>query len=489
MPTVLDRIRSIFVSGETWPPPDLRARWEEIERFDAFRRSDEGVLRMLESKGWWERYLISPVPRLISRASANLLFGEPPEIETEADADGPRMEYVTVENELDAELQRAAMIASSEGEVWGRICFRPDLIDVPVIEFVSRRRVIPHFAGRFVVGATFVTEWPIGSVEVVRLFEHYESGAIRSELYRGTRTSLGIPINLDSYGPTAGTSEVVLTGFDKPLVAFIPNTIDSDPECGYSDYAGLEERFLAINRAATIGDSNTELAGKKRALLDAEYAQNGNVLTSDEVFIRHDQQGDLSEHSPVEVMEFGYDASQITTWLDHLIDSTLAFGGASPQLVGRQLDGAALSGTALRLKLIHSLIESSGKGRYFDRGVKRLLHFAAVLDSRPTMEIGFGRKWAKPDAPPDVTRQDGLPRDDLEAATYIATLVGAEAISIEERVAFLHPDWPEERQREEVEKLTGEAEKSQIPVLPIPPRATPGPPEPQPGLDPAQLPA
>ena len=433
--------------------------WEEIEKFEAFRRSDDGILRQLEGIGWHERYLISPVPRLISRASANLLVGEPPEWTAANEADQDNLEYLANENELDTELHRAATIASSEGEVWGRICYRPDLIDVPVIEFVSRRRVIPRFAGRFLLGVTFLTEWPEGAVEVVRLFEHYEKGAIHNQLYRGTRTSLGTEIELAAYGETAGMQPVVFTGIPQPLAAFVPNTLDADPERGFSDYQGLEERFFGINRAATIGDSNTELVGKARALLDAEYAgQSGASIMPDEsVWVRHSSQGDLDESGPLKMMEFTYEAGQIVTWLDHLIDSTLSFGGASPQLVGRQLDGAAVSGTALRLKMIHSLLESSGKGRYLDRGIRRLMRFASVIDSRPVFELGYGRKWAQPDELPAVERQAALPRDDLEAATYLASLVSAESISIPERVAYLHPDWDEEQRVEEIARLEAKA--------------------------------
>lgn len=459
MATMMERIRT-RVLGVEWPPPELREVWEEIEKFEAFRRSDEGIIRSLDSVPWWSRYLISPVPRLISRASANLLVGEPPEFSPANEADAENLERLVQENELDTELHRAATIASSEGEVWGRLVMRPDLADVPIIDFVSRRRVIPHFAGRFLVGATFVTEWPTGSVEVVRLFEHYERGAIISELYRGTRTALGVEIPLDSFDQTAGTPPSVFTGFDQPLVAFIPNTLDADPERGYSDYCGLEDRFLSINRASTIGDTNTELAGKKRALLDSEYVQGGEGgahLTGDEIFVRHESGGDIDQRAPFELLEFSYDASQITTWLDHLIDSTLSFGGASPQLVGRQLDGAAVSGTALRLKMIHSILESSGKGRFLDRGIRRLMRFAAVLDSRPTYEIGFGRNWAEADALPVVERQAALPRDDVEAASYLATLVSAESISVEERVAYLHPDWDKDQRDEEVARLQAAA--------------------------------
>lgn len=485
--TALGWIRAMFYrDGATWPPPPLAEIWEQVERFAAFRASNAEILQAEAGIGRrYNRYLISPVPRMISRAKANLLFGEAAEFKPADEGDAERMEFIVEENDLDALNHQAAVLSSSEGEIWGRICYRPDLLDCPIIEFVSRRRVIPFFSGRFLVGASFLTEYAEGYTEVWRLFETYERGLISAELFRGTRTSLGQPMPLTSYPATAATPELVYTGIDEPLVAFIPNSIDGDPSRGYSDYAGLEDRFLGINRATTIGDTNTELAGKKRALVDGQYVGRGGQLADDDVFVKDETEGDLNKESPMQILEYDYDAQQIVSWLDHLIDSTLTFGGAAPQLVGRALDGAAISGTALRFKMIHSLLEASGSGRYYDRGLARLLRQAAIIDSRPVGQIGFGRGWAKPDEKPTVDRQDGLPRDDLEAAQQLQLLVTAEAISVEERVRFVHPDWTQEQIDEEIAKLKDE-EPEPPPRLPqVPPQGAiePG------GREPAPAPA
>lgn len=471
--TMMGVIRAIFYNngaGATWPPPRVARVWEEIERFAAFRASNEVLLRQIASVGHFNRYLISPVPRMISRAKANLLFGEPPEFTAAEEADQDRLDYLTEENDLAALAHQAAVLSSSEGEIWGRVCYRPELVDVPIIEFVSRRRVLPFFSGRFLVGASFITEYVEGEFEVYRLFETYSRGAVTAELFRGTRTSLGQPVELTAYPQTAATPPLVYTGIAEPLIAFVPNSIDADPSRGYSDYAGLEDRFLGINRATTIGDTNTELAGKKRALVDAKYTGRGNRMNDDDIYVRDAAEGSIDETKPLQILEYDYDAQQIVSWLDHLIDSTLTFGGAAPQLVGRALDGAAISGTALRFKMIHSLLEASGAGRYYDRGLARLLRQAAILDSRPVSQLGFGRGWTNLDDKPAVERQDGLPTDDAEAAQELSLLVGAEAISVEERVAFLHPDWTKEQIDEEVARLKKENKPEPPPNLPQLPR-------------------
>lgn len=458
MPTMLGRIRSLLGSN-TWPNPAQAAVWEEVEFFRALRVSDDARIRQQASVPWNYPYVLTPIPRMISRASANMLYGEPPDITAAKEADQARTDFIADENDLSAEAHRGAVIASSEGETWGRVLVQPQVLDAPIIEFVSREQVIPHFAGRFVVGATFIQEWQEGTNDFFRLFEHYEPGIIRAELFRGTRSNLGVQIDLSTYDRTKQTPEQVLTGIPRPLCAFIPNSIDADPSRGFSDYRGLEDRFLAMNESLTIGQQNARLAGKKRALIDASYLRDGKPPAGDDVFLRKDANASLDGGSkPLEMLQYDFDATAIVAWIDHLLDSTLLLAGVAPQTVGRSVDGGAVSGTAIKLKAMHSLIESSGKGRFFDRGLRRLLQFASIIDARPTTEGGFGRKWSSrsPELP-SVTRADAFPTDDMEAAQRLVLLTNANAISLDEKVRALHPEWDQAQIDEEVSRIEGEA--------------------------------
>jgi hypothetical protein len=443
----------------SWPPPAVADRWAEIELFRALRDSEDTRLRQEVSVRWDAPYITSPLPRLVSRASANLLFGEPATFTPAAEQDGENLDALVAANELDSELLRAAMVSSSEGEVWGRVLVAPALLDYPIIEWVSPANVVPHFSGRFVVGATFISEWATGSIERTRLLETYEAGRITAELYRGTRTSIGRQVSLDSFAPTEGREAETLTGMDTPLVAFVPNSLGSDPTRGVSDYRGLEQRFLALNEAATVGQQNLKLAGRKRALVDAEYLDTtGRLPDGDDIFIRQDTDAVMGEAPrPVQMIDYGYDSAPVTAWIEHLIDTSLTFAGVAPQSVGRSVDGGAVSGSALKLKMSHSLLEAAGKGRHFDKALARLLRQAAVLDSRPTTEGGFGRSWAEPDTLPGVSRGDGLLRDDKEAAQLLAALVGAEVMSQEEAVRWWRPDWSPQQVDEELTRLAGDA--------------------------------
>lgn len=472
MSSILPRIRDAVGMTPTWPPRSEAAVWEEVDVLSGLRESDDATLRSLAAavgmSGTHGAYLTVPMPRMVSKVKANLLFGEAPSISAEADADQPQLDRLVEDNDLASELHRAAILASSEGEVWGKVTVAPAVLDVPMIEFVSRRHVIPRFSGRFVVGATFVSEWEDGN-QVWRRLEEHTPGLIRTTLWLGTRTRLGTQQTLTSRPETAelelndGQASTVLTGIEHPLVVFIPNALDRDPTRGVSDYLGVVLGFLAVNETETIGQANARLTGRKRLFVEGRYLNaRGNFPTDDDVF-RADASiaQDGGNGGAVKAAEYTFESAELVAWLDHLVDLTMTMAGVSPASVGRGDVGSARSGTALRLRMTHSLMEAAGTGRYFDRGLRQLLRMAQLLDARE-----FRRRYTSPDTLPAVERADGLPNDDLELAQELQMLRSAEAISLEQAVERQHPDWSDGEVQAEVERIQGEAAAAVAPAAP-----------------------
>ena len=456
MAGVLEYINRRVLGRNDWPPPAFVDYWRDLELYAALRDANEPILRQFAQ---WEHRRPSvhtSIARLIARTSANLLFGTPPHFNAASDTDQARMDFVVKENGLDAELHRAGVVSSSEGAVWGRIRVDPAVCDAPIIDFESARCVIPLFAGRFVAGATFIEEEQ-DEATVWRRFETYEPGAVTTALYRGSSSSLGEKVGLDSHPLTEGRDAVVYTGFDAPLCVFIPNSIDADPTRGISDYHGIVQRLLGISEAATVGMENLRLAGQQRALVDERYLVGGRLPAGDHLLVtRQDDRTAGDAASELQMLTYSFDAAAIISFTDHLIDTTLALAGIAPEIVGRNLDGQAVSGTALRFRMIHSLMEAAGKSGYFERGVRRLINMAAVIDSRPIADGGFGRKWAKADGEHVLELEDSIPRDDEEASRILLTLFNAEAISQETAISYFHPDWTDAQVKEEVKRIADE---------------------------------
>jgi hypothetical protein len=458
------------LDSNRWPPEGTRDVWEEIDFYSALRDSDVAQLRAnasaLGMSGTHPSYLHLPIPRLISRVKANLLYGEAPRVTPAAEQDRSTLDDLIDENDLTSELHRAALIASSEGEVWGKVTVAPKVLSVPIVEFVSRRQVLPRFAGRFVVGATFVKEIREGPTArtVWRTLEDHTAGLIQTRLYQGDDTHLGTQMPLTSRPETAdllgGTDDigntvaVVQTGIEQPLCVFIPNTIDTDPTRGVSDYLGVEAAFFAINEAATTGQANVRLTARKRLFVKGLYLNSRGNLPNDQDVFRSDEQitENGAQGGPVTVAQYTFESAELIAWQNHIIDLVLTLAGVSPQSVGRFAagQGSTTSGTALKLRMTHTLMEAAGTGRYFDRGTRKLLRLAQLLDA-----FEFRRAWRSPTELPSIERGDGLPQDTIELAQELQALSSASAISTEQMVRRQHPDWTDEQVQAEVTAIEG----------------------------------
>lgn len=447
-----------------WPPKQHAHAWQRVAFLAALRDSDEATIRamaQLRGMGGDRRkpYMASPIPALISRIVADMLFGEEPRFLAADEADQDHLGEIITVNQLPAELHRAAVIASSEGEVWGRVIADPELAPTPIIDFHSRGAVLPEFRGRFLLRASVVSVF-LGDKdqEVYRLIETHSPGQIESQLFKGNKDRIGTEVSLDSRPETAGTRPLVLTGIDRPLVVRIVNRVGRDYMAGESDYDGLENLFLAVNEALTITQQNMRLTGAKRLMVDRDFLdKEGKLQLADDVYVHSSggikKMGEGPGTKPFEQLEYSFEAAELTRWIDWMLDHTLTAAGISPASVGRGDLGGSLSGTALRLRMAHTLSEIAGKGRLWDAGIAELLRLAQLIDAKPVAQGGFGKAYADAESAPRVERGDGLPEDPREDAQVIAQLAGAEAISTEEKVRRLHPTWDDARVADEVARI------------------------------------
>jgi hypothetical protein len=485
---LLERLRG----QSTWPPRSEAAVWEQVELYSALRENDEPTMRMwaqaLQMGGDYRRaYVPVPLAKRLANTNAALLFGEPVEIKTANDSDQELMDDLAKANKLDSALLRAARISGSEGEVWGKVSVAPALLDAPIIEFVSRKRVIPKFVGKHVAEATFVTTYDgeqsiLGrDAKVWRLLETHTPGAITMRLFHGSGTTLGAQHDLSERDETAPYAEIAdrleekdvvfLTGFDVPLCVFIPNELGEDMTRGLSLYDGLVHLFFSVNNGVTIGHQNMRATGKQRLLAERRFLDRfGNLPDGDDVFYMDEQVGGTGENAPaIKTAQYDFHSEEQIRWIESEIDWALTMAGIAPQSMGRSVDGSSVSGTALRLRMAHTIVDAGTRARLFDDELSLLLSFAAQLDARP-MPQGFNRGWSDPVTPPSLTHPDPIPSDPVEDAQVIQVLDSAGAISLEEKVRRANPGWDEKALEEEVERIANSSmpEQDTAPTSPIP---------------------
>lgn len=447
----------------------------DIELFIALREADRDRLRDLHP-GWdggenrSRQYRCDALPDRISEAFSDLLYGEPPDIKAADEADQARLTELVNENYLPSELKRWAADVSSEGEQWWRIFVNLDISDVPQLEFHSRLDVFPYWVGRQPRAVAFFNELysqenksdrtGTVSVEVWRHVEIQTDGFVRNLLYKGSRTTLGQQLPLDEAEETRGMEEEWDHGLKVMLAGRIPNKLGRDFRMGISHYKGIRDQLLDLNEARSIMAENARLSAKKRMLVPTSALdENGNWRGSGDDIIPTESLNDSLDEkgSPAKeyaILEYNFDAAPIIAHINELEETALTRVGLNVQFVnGDTGEGSAVSGVALRTKLIPTTLAAEGLGKYWDDGLPKILCAMQQVDALPQERGGCGASWKDPETPPSVTRGTVLPEDPDDKANRHVTLVSGELESLKTAITDLHPEWTGDQVNEEIKQI------------------------------------
>lgn len=476
-----------------WPPPRAGARWTTIAKWSAFRDSEKDLIRAYAGPSWQggdvaPLYRVDPLPEVISEAWAAYLWGEDPTITPVNDGDVEGLTDLIDVNDLPSELNRAADIQVSEGEVWWRLYVDPTVAPHPLIDWVSGASVIQYWKGRRLVAAALVTildTHPQDDKAIYRHFEVHAEGACVNVLYRAEKgDKAGVRVDLTAHPETealAGEGEV--WAHELPmLTGRIPFRVSRrDHRCSVSVYHGIADTLLDLNEAASIGSVNARLTARKRvevplsALRRRSGADFSDVATPEEDFgmtdggrrLRFDPTEQVIVTDPLNdelgkggeqfrVLEYSFDAGALIAWKLHLVETAITRVGLTAQYTGLHAgtEGYAISGTALRLRLIPTDKRGRAIARYWDDALPKILSIAARLDEATPASAarGFGRSWADTD-PPTVVRRPGIPSDPIEEAQRHQALYDAGLEALETAITDLHPDWDADRVKKEIVRI------------------------------------
>lgn len=491
---LLDHIGS---DGGKWPLSSEKPILKELNTWVALRDSDKAKLKA--AAAWDEKrttYRIDPVAERISDTWAAYLFGDEPRFQAPTIGEGdkastpdqPLLEQLLEIGgdgsslQMSSELERAAGISSSEGEVWSRIFVDKSIADRPLLEWHSRLCVLPLWIGSRLIAAALWTEMPDPNPKSKAVWRHFEChapGIVVNVLYKGNANSIGQRRELTDHPRTATIDvEEWRHGLPEMLMARIPNKLRGNVQLGVSDYKGIQDYLLDINETAAVGAVNARLTGRKRAVISAAAAeQNDRAGAVDEgaaptpeqpstmnrkrvtfdpaedIFIEDPLDMELGKGTgdPFRILEYRFDAEALIKWKQELVESAITRAGLVAQYVGtNDQTGYAITGTAIRLRLIPTDKTGSSKGRYFDDGLPRIIGNMARLDSLRAEDGGFGREWTNPEIAPKIERHPGIPVDDLEDAQRHGILISNGLESTKTGVKALHREWDNDRVDEEV---------------------------------------
>ncbi|MFB7776914.1 capsid protein [Streptomyces bauhiniae] len=405
-----------------------------------------------------------PLARDIARTSSDLLYSEPPTLKSE----NTKTQEV-LEDLLNTGLVRTLIAAGETSAALGgaylRIVWDTDISDRPWITLVHADDAAPEFVHGRLKAVTFWTVIACDGQRVVRHLERHEPGRVLHGVYDGTEDNLGKSIPLEAFDETSDylPGRVLPTGMEKRLlVAYLPNTmfapdwrdIPGAAGLGTSDYQGAETFLSAIDETYTSWMRDIRLA-KSRIIVPSGYLLNlgpgqGSVWEDREVYAPMNVPPTSDQQITLNQFEIRHEQHRAT--IEELVGKVIRNGGYSSGTFGDDSSGPAATATEIKARTARSMSTRARKAELSVPGLADITESYLMLLASG-MFPGYADVVIER---PDVEFQDSVQDDIKTLAETTALLAQAEAMSTEAKVAFLHPDWTDTEQREEVDRLLKE---------------------------------
>jgi hypothetical protein len=425
-----------------------------------------------------------PIAGDIASASADMLFSEPPSItipvpdrpapaagetppEPVEDPTQKRLDEL-IDDGAHATLLEAAEQCAALGGVYLRVVWDPAVRPGrPWLNAVAPDVAVPEWSWGRLTAVTFWRELKRDGKLVVRHLERHEPGQILHGVYQGTVDELGQVVSLAEYPETKGLvneqlvdGNTVKTGAEGLAAVYVPNMRPNRiwhhnryaVHLGRSDYSGVEPLMDALDLVQSSWIRDVDL-GKARLVVPREYMQSNGPGKGASVDLDQELYEPINAMSPedgkpaIEQVQFDIRVDDHSRTVADLKTTIVGSAGYSASTFGLDdTSGGAITATETNSQDRRSLITRDRKTRYWRPELADLtetmleidaaLFHTAITPQRPLVEF----------AP-------GVSVDPLAQAQTLRELHTAEAISPEEKVRTLRPDWDDAAVAEEVDRI------------------------------------
>ncbi|BAF60373.1 hypothetical protein PTH_2192 [Pelotomaculum thermopropionicum SI] len=468
----------MFGIGEYYPPPahkDRIARYRENRKlfmgkhYDVFQK----VQNRLSTRNNEIIYISTNLPAIICKKSADFLFGETPVYTAGKDDKAPEqlaLERIVKENNLDITNYESALGNSYRGDSFYKVRWGQEwggLVDEKadpyrvIIESQNAEYVFPETApGDSNKITAYHIAYPMlvrdknGEGWVLNVESHYP-GRIVYVKYRMNPLSITVDNEITEwriYAELAGSRREVETDVPFPLVVHVPNYATDESWHGIDDLTENKSLFDEINhrlsQIATILDKHADPAIAVPAGVMAEDEDGNPVFRVglDKVF---------------EVMGKDDVVPQYITWdgqlqaafqeLERLVDLLLINCEIPAVALGKGDSGTSgASGLSIKWRMNSLLAKVNRKRQYYDRGLKRVLLIAQML------EQARGGKKDYQITVPIIKFNDGLPDDEAEMANIMSIRTGGKATISQKTAIMVMDNLTEEQAEAELERIKEE---------------------------------
>lgn len=455
--------------------PPVEWLWNEYSANAAWYSGDVERLRKCAQNGcgrFWasdeQIKLHVPIAADISALSASMIFSDSPVYTCEHKRTQERIEEIADRTEMYGALLQAAELASAFGGVFWKWSW--DKADgAPILSIVPADAGMPEWQRGKVHRIKFwtkVREDRDGTGAVWRLEETYESnGHVLARLLKGDESNLGKTVPLSSIPETRGMKGDSNSGTNMLLAGYVPNLLPnrkyphmrygrSDYEALYGLFDALDEVYSSIQRETRMTKTTVvvpmEYLRRKddiRHTFDSDCRKSEWVFDNGKgVFVGLDI--DTGENaSPVTIINPEIRAEQRISMCDDIVRRILSLAGYAPQSAGLDISGSAESGTALTVRERKTLRTTESKKTHWWHALKDIIRTMLALDS------AVFRSGVDPDAVVNIELPSNTQPDIAQMAEILEQLERAGAVSVETKVALLHPDWDEQTRDEEVQRI------------------------------------
>lgn len=404
-----------------------------------------------------------PLASDIASASADMLFGEPPQASIpDAKRAQQRIEEYLADGGLAAVLLEAAEICAAYGGVYLRVSWDKAVAEMPLYDAIPPDSAVPEFRSGRLVAVTFWRVLPRNGDDRrwVHL-ERHEPGRVFHGLYAGwEKDKLGRQLPLAEHPETKPFAEQVDasggmdTGADGLAADYVPNMRPNrdlrGSQLGRSDFAGVEPLMDSLDEAWTSWMRDLRL-GKARLVVPRAYLTNlgkgkGAYFDAEQEIFETVEAMPSTEGLTLSQVQFNIRVPEHQQTCDALTAQAVRGAGYSMQTFGEAGDVAATA-TEVSARDRRTVVTRKRKIGYWSPSLSRILYAGLQIDAKQ-----FGVDGLVP-ARPAMEWPDAAGQDPKDLAQTLQLLEAAKAVSTRTKVEILHPEWETEQVDKEVEAI------------------------------------
>lgn len=423
-----------------------------------------------------------PVAADLAATSADLIYGTPPKIESDAGVDADTSARIAeyMEDGLLVGLLNGAEVGSALGGRYHQVIIDQTLAQMPFTRVIQADHAIPEFRwGRLVA----VTLWSVLESDNNRIVRHVErheldgngNGVTLHGVFEGTDINLGRNIGVAAHPATRGLSvngDNMLVGPITPglNVVYIPNVTPqrrwrADPlgqNLGRSDYEQLEPLMDALDEVYSSWMRDIRLGKARvfadRTMLEAPIVSSpGNPTGAPsafdldrELFVPvNGMPGREGTGKLLDAQQFNIRVKEHSDTVNDLMRQIIR-GARWSTATFDDTSTANMTATEVRARQDTTAKTRDRKTRLEQVGLLALVRKMLTVDAAVFNTPGL--------APENVTIKfpDLIQATTAEVAQTVQQLRTAEALSVQTAVAMAHPDWDTQQISDEMELLNKE---------------------------------